>query len=124
MAVLPDPVPDCGSCAARDERIAAQDELIGELRDALGGQADQIAVLREQVARLERALNRNSANSSMPPSSDDVPGKKQPAPRGQRGGKRRPGKQPGTPGAHMAWSDAPDKTVPVFPEGNCACGAD
>ena len=46
MAVLPDPAPDCGSCAARDERIAAQDELIGELRGALGEQADQIAALR------------------------------------------------------------------------------
>ena len=95
MAVLPDPAPDCGSCAARDERIAAQDELIGELRGALGEQADQIAALREQVARLERALNRNSGNSSMPPSSDDLPGKEQPRPKPGRGsGKRKPGKQP------------------------------
>jgi transposase len=125
MAVLPDPAPDCGSCAARDERIAAQDELIGELRDALGGQGDQIAALREQVARLERVLNRNSGNSSMPPSSDDVPGKKQPRPKGGRGaGKRRPGKQPGAPGAWLEWNDVPDRTVPVFPAGACACGAD
>jgi len=123
MAVLPDPAPDCGSCAARDERIAAQDELIGELRGALGEQADQIAALREQVARLERALNRNSGNSSMPPSSDDLPGKEQPRPKPGRGsGKRKPGKQPGAPGMFLAWQQDPDQTRDLFPRGSCACG--
>jgi len=55
-----------------------QQELIGELRDAVDAQADQIAALREQVARLERALSRNSGNSSMPPSGDDTPGRTPP----------------------------------------------
>jgi transposase len=40
------------------------------------------------------------------------------------GGGRRPGKQPGAPGAHLAWSASPAETVPHFPEGACACGAD
>ena len=61
----------------------------------------------------------------MPPSADDLPGRKQPQDR-KRGkqGKRRPGKQPGAPGAHLAWNDHPDKTIGYLPEGDCACGAD
>jgi transposase len=39
-------------------------------------------------------------------------------------GKRKPGKQPGAPGSHLAWSQDPDRTVPRFPRGACACGAD
>ncbi len=89
----------------------------------MGAQADQIAALREQVTRLERALSRNSGNSSMPPSSDDLPGKKPPErkARGGAGKKRKPGKQPGAPGAYLAWNSRPDKTEDVFPEGRCEC---
>jgi hypothetical protein len=122
VSVLPPPAPDCAACAARDERIAAQQELIGELRDAVGAQAGQIAALRERVTRLERALSRNSGNSSMPPSSDDLPGKKPPERKARGGGKRRkPGKQPGAPGAYLAWNPSPGKTEDVFPEGRCEC---
>ena len=126
MSALPPPAPDCAACAARDERIAAQQELIGELRDAVGAQADQIAALREQVTRLERVLSRNSGNSSMPPSSDDLPGKKPPErkARGGAGKKRKPGKQPGAPGAYLAWNPRPDKTEDLFPEGRCECSRD
>ncbi len=127
MSALPPPAPDCAACAARDERIAAQQELIGELRDAVGAQADQIAALREQVTRLERALSRNSGNSSMPPSGDDTPGRT-PPPEQRRAaerakGKRNRGKQPGAPGATMRWAD-PDKIIDYFPQGACACGRD
>src|SRR5262250_3644431 len=38
--------------------------------------------------------------------------------------KRKPGKQPGAPGAYLAWNDNPDRTVPHFPQGACACGKD
>jgi len=84
----------------------------------------KIAELEEQVARLERLISRNSVNSSMPPSSDDLPGKKQPAPKPPRGGKRRPGKQPGAPGAFLAWNPDPDETQDLFPAGDCGCGRD
>jgi hypothetical protein len=81
--------------------------------------------LEARVARLERLISRNSGNSSMPPSSDDLPGKKPPEGKPQRGGgKRKPGKQPGAPGAYLPWNDSPDKTVPHFPQGACACGKD
>lgn len=42
----------------------------------------------------------------------------------QGGMKRKPGKQPGAPGALLAWNEHPDKTEDVFPEGICPCGAD
>jgi transposase len=124
VSVLPPSDPECASCAARDERIGEQRELIGELQDGLGVQADQIAALKDQVARLERLVSRNSGNSSMPPSADDQPGKKPPAPKPRRQQGRRPGKQKGAPGAHLAWNDHPDGTVPRFPHGACACGTD
>jgi len=59
---LPPPGPDCAACAARDSVLAEQARLIRELQD--------------RVARLERAASRNSGNSSMPPSADDLPGRK------------------------------------------------
>ena len=84
----------------------------------------QNAELAERVARLERLISRNSGNSSMPPSTDDLPGKKPPEREARRGGGRKPGKQPGAPGAYLAWREHPDETEDVFPEGSCGCGAD
>jgi transposase len=95
-----------------------KDGVIADLRTRNGE-------LEGRVARLERLISRNSANSSMPPSADDLPGKKPPQGKpGRGGGKRKPGKQPGAPGAYLAWNDHPDKTEDVFPEGTCGCGAD
>ncbi len=113
-----------------DEVTALRAE-VGRLREAnerlrmlLEGKDARIAELEERIARLERLISRNSGNSSMPPSADDLPGKKPPEPKPRRGGGRRPGKQRGAPGAHLAWNDEPDKTADVFPEGSCGCGAD
>lgn len=81
--------------------------------------------LAEEVRELRRRLGRNSGNSSMAPSADDLPGRTPPREKPRRsGGKRKPGKQPGAPGAHLAWSADPDRTMPHFPEGACECGAD
>jgi transposase len=97
------------SCAARDE-------LIGELAGA-------VEELRAEVADLRRRLGRNSRNSSMPPSADDLPGRVPPG-REQRGkgGKRGRGKQPGAPGTSMGWAE-PDEVVDHRPAGVCGCGA-
>jgi hypothetical protein len=85
----------------------------------------QITELAERVARLERLISRNSGNSSMAPSADDLPGKTPPAPKPGRGnGKRKQGKQRGAPGAHLAWSENPDEKKPLFPQGACSCGRD
>ena len=58
-----------------------RDALIREQAQLIAAQAGQIAALeavvaglREQLETAARAGSRNSGNSSMPPSSDDLPG--------------------------------------------------
>ena len=113
---------DAAVLRAENARLREADErqrVLLEDKDA------KIAELEERVARLERLISRNSGNSSMPPSTDDLPGKKPPERRPRQGGMRRkPGKQPGAPGAYLAWNEDPDKTEDLFPEGICPCGAD
>jgi hypothetical protein len=105
-------------------------------RDALiREQAGQIEALTALVAELRgnldaalRAASRNSGNSSMPPSADDLPGRRPPARKARRAAeraerKRKPGKQPGSPGAAMRW-EKPDEVTGHFPQGACECGAD
>jgi transposase len=115
--------------AVPDGDLAVVAELQGMLIEILETRnaelTAQVTDLSERLARLERAVSRNSGNSGMPPSADDLPGRKAPVPRPKRGdGKKRQGKQPGAPGAHLAWSDDPDDTKPLFPQGECACGRD
>jgi transposase len=106
---------------AQDERIAGHGEQIAAL-EAL------VAELREQLDAALRAASRNSGNSSMPPSGDDLPGRRPPARRERRAAeraerKRKPGKQPGSPGAAMRW-ERPDKVIDHLPQGSCGCGLD
>lgn len=99
-------------------RIAAQDQRVTAL-EAL------VAELRERLDAAVRAGSRNSGNSSMPPSGDDLPGRKPPRKErraAERAGKKRSrGKQPGAPGAAMRMRD-PDETLEHYPEGACECG--
>jgi transposase len=106
-----------------DPEEMSREELVALVRE----QARELDELRARLDRLERLLSRNSANSSMPPSTDDLPGKTPPADKpvgGHTGVKRLRGKQPGAPGAYLAWRDDPDDTVPHLPQGVCGCGAD
>ncbi|HKS48289.1 MAG TPA: DUF6444 domain-containing protein, partial [Amycolatopsis sp.] len=105
----------------------SREELIGVVRE----QAVLIAQLREantaleeRVRWLERQVSRNSGNSSMPPSSDDLPGRTKPAPKRAKNSGRQRGKQKGAAGNALAWVGDPDETVPHRPEGCCGCGAD
>jgi transposase len=82
------------------------------------------AELEERVRQLERLVSRNSGNSSMPPSSDDLPGRTKPAPKRAKGAGRARGKQQGAKGTAMPWVSVPDEWVPHRPEGRCGCGAD
>jgi hypothetical protein len=105
----------------RDALIRGQAARIAALEAEIAGQAERIAALeaavadlREQLAAAERAGSRNSGNSSMPPSADDLPGRKPPGRQRRAAGraegkKRRRGKQPGSPGAAMRWEE-PDRT--------------
>ena len=105
-----------------------RDALIREQAQQIAALEAVVADLREQLAAAVRAGSRNSGNSSMPPSSDDLPGRK--PPRKQRraaeraeGKKRKRGKQSGSPGAAMRWED-PDRTEDHYPQGACSCGRD
>jgi transposase len=103
--------------------MAAQAAVIVELRAVIAGQASVIEALRARVAELERQLGQHSRNSSKPPSSDGL-GKPVTPARQRRGGGRKPGKQPGAPGAHLACVQDPDEVVIHAPERCQGCGAD
>jgi transposase len=104
-----------------------RDALIREQAARIAALEAVVADLRERLEAAERAGSRNSGNSSMPPSSDDLPGRG--IPRKQRraaergAAKRKRGKQPGSPGAAMMW-EVPDRTEDHYPQGSCLCGAD
>ena len=112
-----------------------RDALIREQAARLEEQAGQIAALTALVAELReqldgacRAASRNSGNSSMPPSGDDLPGRRAPARKERHAAeraekKRNRGKQPGAPGAAMRWRKA-DEVIDHFPQGACGCGLD
>ncbi len=125
---MPPPAPGCAPCAARDEEIAQLRELTASLREQLAARDAEVTDLKDRVSRLERAASRNSGNSSMPPSGDDLPGRKPPrkqrrAAEREAAKKRKRGKQPGAPGSAMTWAD-PHETRDWYPEGSCECGAD
>jgi transposase len=113
-------------------RVAGLEELSrAELIELASGQARRIgeleaenAELGKRLERLERLVSRNSGNSSMPPSSDEAPGKTPPRRErraAQRAGRKR-GKQGGAEGHALAW--APDPLVVDHrPAGRCpGCG--
>ena len=108
-----------GELAARDRQIAGMAGQLSELVEAN-------EALAAKLARLEHLLSRNSGNSSSPPSQDEGPGKPaapEKSGRGRSGPARARGKQPGAPGSHLAWTDAPDRRRELFPQGRCDCGA-
>src|SRR6266568_4920770 len=85
--------------------LAAKDAQIAQLQS-------QVAVLGDRVAQLERRAGRDSSNSNRPPSSDSPYTKKTRKPkdrslRGRSG--RKPGKQPGEPGATLPTCRSPPR---------------
>jgi hypothetical protein len=76
-----------------DAVITVQARVIEALAADNARLAGQVADLAARVERLERLASRNSGNSSMPPSADDLPGRTPPKGIPPRGGKRKPGKQ-------------------------------
>ena len=109
----------------------SREELIALVRDQaarLESQAVELDVLRTELERIKRLLSRNSGNSSMPPSADDLPGRGRPVKpaKGKGSAKRKRGKQAGTAGVHLPWlSDADVEVVDQRPEGTCdGCGTD
>lgn len=92
------------------------------MREAVAEQAKAIEKLSIEIVELRARLGMNSRNSSKPPSSD---GYEKPAPKSRRvrSGKK-PGKQAGEPGHHLAQRADPDAIVPHRPDNCEKCGAD
>lgn len=114
---------------SRDEILAiyaagpeAVVQAIETLQTAQVQLLQQVGLLTARVAELEARLNKDSHNSSKPPSSDGL-AKKPARTRSQR---RRSGKksggQKGHPGAHLAWSDHPTHQEVFAPSACRACG--
>jgi transposase len=100
--------------------LAARDAQLAQLRS-------QVAVLGDRVAQLERQAGRDSSTSGKPPSSDSPYTKRSRTAtdrslRGRSG--RKPGKQPGGPGATLAQVADPDHTVVCVPVTCAGCGCD
>ena len=79
---MTDPSPDELPADPRDALIREQAKRLREQERRLAAQAEQIAALeamvadlRDRLATAERAGSRNSRNSSMPLSLDDLPGR-------------------------------------------------
>lgn len=91
----------------------------------LAGQNAALAAANERltarVAELERRLNRDSGNSSLPPSSDtfDRPGRKD---KDTTQARRKRGRQPGAPGTGLAMVDRPDWIRNHRPKACGGCG--
>lgn len=86
-----------------------KDDLIRLLWSIIQDQAKQIAALQLQVEQIQSKLNKNSRNSSKPPSSD---GLNKPAPKSLRvAGKNTTGGQKGHLGRTLSQAIEPDKIV-------------
>lgn len=113
------------SCGELVELVRAQAARLADQAVRLEAQAAELDRLRAELERLRRLLSRNSGNSSMPPSTDDLPGRSRPARREKTpaGEKRKRGKQPGAAGTNLPWlADA--EVVEHRPAGMCECGTD
>jgi transposase len=96
--------------------LAERDALIAQLQAT-------VARLEGRVAELEVRLGMNSTNSHLPPSSDGPGRPVKPAPRSLRGKSgRKPGGQPGHPGAALSLTDDPDEVVRHAPDRCRGCG--
>jgi transposase len=101
-----------------------QAAVIAELRVANAEQARLIAALQARVVALERRLGKDSSNSSKPPSSDGLRKPVRAERRADEQTARRPGKQPGAPGAHLAQVSVADEVVWLAPDRCGGCGAE
>jgi transposase len=109
--------------AIYDSGRAATVALIQQLLALISSQQQTIAHLTQRITELEQRLNRNSRNSSQPPSADGFNRPPPPSPRSlRRPTSRKSGGQKGHKGNTLRWTVLPDRVV-VHQPGECAeCG--
>ncbi len=105
--------------AEREQQIAEREQQIAEREQQIGEAEKQIADLERQLA----ARQKNSTNSSKPPSSDGLAGNSRQRGRRKKS-KRKPGGQKGHPGHHrpLAPPEQVQEVRPVLPEECKHCG--
>ena len=124
---------------AENERLRGDVERLAQENDRLAGVVDQLTgenvglrseidSFARKIASLEKRLSKNSGNSSLPPSSDLFGRKKDKPENANRAARRalgrKPGKQPGAGGKHLAHVDDPDGVHLHTPHACDGCGAD
>src|SRR6202050_884078 len=107
-------------------QVERQQHEIERLQEQVAERDQKIADAEEQIADLERQLaarQKNSTNSSKPPSSDGLAGKSRQRGRRKKS-KRKPGGQKGHPGHHrpMAPPEQVQEVRPVLPMECKHCG--
>ena len=95
-------------------------DLVIALQTNVVALQSKIDALEEQLATLTTRLNKDSHNSSKPPSTDP-PRKKNRSLRKPSG--KKTGGQPNHPGSTLAFSDKPDYIIPHDPQNCSGCGA-
>jgi transposase len=113
----PSPFDDTPSYEELSEQVAGAQLIIEQ-------QAAEIVELRSRLAELEQRLGKNPRNSSMPPSAEGLSKPPAPSRAQRRAAKRRPGKQPGAEGKHLAQVADPDEVLTHAPAMCTDCGAD
>ena len=100
----------------REKELTKQVEQLTSLVKEL---QEQLAAAQAKIAELEERVNKNSQNSSKPPSTD---GYQKPAPKSLRKptGKK-PGGQPGHKGSTLRIDKEPTETVCHMPEKCAGC---
>jgi len=108
--------------AAANDRIRELEALLAERDAVIAEQAERIAKLEAMVEKLRELLERNSSNSSMPPSTDRGRNPKRNAKKGKKRGKR--GAKKGHKGSHrqLLPPEKVDETHEHFPDACHGCG--
>lgn len=104
--------------------VDERDRRIAQLEAQVGALTRRNAELEARIADLEVRLGKNPRNSSMPPSAEGFSKPPSPSRAERRAAKRKPGKQPGTEGKHLAQVAEPDEVQAHVPVACESCGAD
>jgi transposase len=122
-----------GLCERQHQEIASMRGTIGRLgeeraalQEANRGLVIECDQLKQRNEELSRRLGLDSTNSSKPPSSDGLKRTRRTARSPERERRkwlgRKPGKQKGAPGHHLAQTARPDRVVELLPAHCGHCG--